>query len=380
MRDRYLGAKSPPVEGAGDMARSGAWIESELRDGAGYRFAAGCPRTLLATSIGVLALEHYGELPQLSEARRQALGDAIMRAQHEDSGLFRDPLHDDARLFRLGKFTPLYVEWQETYFALHALDALEREPAHALRFVAPFRERRALDAWLRTLRFDDFWFASNYLMFLLLFLIRVEAESAETAHRVLDVMDARQDPETGFWGTQQGASLFNGMAGAYHLYGYYQYFGRPIAHQEVAIRSTLRCQEDTGLFGGRGGGPCEDLDAIDILAKLKPASGAQDLEVREALHKALPALRSCRHRSGAYQWLAPLPEVKQQTICYSGLETLTAPSDGGDVWSAWFRPLAIALACERLGEPVSWPVRYRSQPLLGWHDPDKGSAARRSGA
>jgi hypothetical protein len=342
-----------------------AFIEGELRDGDGYRFAAGCPKTLLATAFGVLTHELFGTLAKLSKDRRRELAQAI-KSHQGPTGLFRDPLHNDDVIFRLRKFTPLYIEWQETYFALHALDALGEKPDRPLGFVEPFRDPQTLEVWLRTLGFDDFWFSSNYLMFLLTFFLWEEGRKAPSAHRLLDLLDVRQDPATGFWGTQQGASLFNGMAGAYHLYGFYLYLDRPIHHAAAAIESTLKLQEASGLWGDPGGGPCEDLAAVDILAKLEPGSGDQERRVRLSLLRALPALEAC-DRGGGFVWSSPQRGVKHRRIRYSGLETLSVQTDTVDIWSTWFRPLAIALAYDRLDRPMPFPVTYRRLPLLGWH-------------
>ncbi len=345
------------------------WMDRALATERGYRFAAGAPETLLATCFGVLAHEHLAGLAHLPEARRQALVAHIQGFQSAESGLFRDGQHSDEVICRLHKFTPLYIEWQETYFALHALDALGARARHPLAFVKPFQAPLGREAWLRTLPFDDFWFSSNYLMFLLFFLLLEEGDQSATAHHILDALDARQDPATGFWGTQQGASLFNGMAGAYHLYGFYEHLGRPIHHQAEAVRSTLRTQERSGLFGALGGGPCEDVDAVDILARLRPGSSDDDQQVRAALEKALSALLRCRGADGSWRWSAALPGVKASKVRYSGLPTLVADSDAGDIWSAWFRPLAIAVACDRLGKRMDWRPTYRRLPMLGWYQP-----------
>jgi hypothetical protein len=355
------------AETPGSIADTAQFVERELRAESGYRFAAGCPETLLATCVGLLAHELFGGFSHLSEDQRRRLGAHLLTYQSATTGLFRDPAHHDGVLFRLQKFTPLYIEWQETYFALHALDALGLEPRYPLAFIEPFLDERLLDPWLRGLGFDDFWFSSNYLMFLVYFLIEYEGIESRTAHRVLDVLDGRQDPKTGFWGTDQGASLFNGMAGAYHLYGFYQFLGRPISHQTAALQSTLTLQEKSGLFGGPGGGPCEDLDAIDILVKLEPGSSAQERSVQRALERALSGLRSCRLPSGGYSWWPARAELPHRIVTYSNLPDMQTRTDAGDIWSAWFRPLAIALIQERLGVARDWKACFRRLPLLGWH-------------
>jgi len=371
VRRIFAGQGSQPLTADAPRLAS-AFIEGDLRADDGYRFAAGCPKTLLATAFGVLTHEFFGTLAALPEARRQELARTI-KAHQGPTGLFRDPLHGDDAIFRLRKFTPLYIEWQETYFALQALDALGEKPDQPFRFVEPFRDPRTLEAWVRTLGFDDFWFSSNYLMFLLSFFLWEEGKTSPSAHRLLDLLDARQDPATGYWGTQQGASLFNGMAGAYHLYGFYLYLDRPIHHAPAALDSTLKLQEPSGLWGDPGGGPCEDLDAVDILAKLEPGSSDQDRRVRASLERALPALEACA-QGGAFVWSSPQRGVKHRRIQYSGLETLVVRTDTVDGWSTWFRPLAIALAYDRLDRPMPFPVTYRRLPLLGWHAPKRPRA------
>jgi hypothetical protein len=353
------------------IRRTAQWIEQAVSSPDGYRMSPGSQKTLLATCFGVLAHEVLGTLDTLSLEKRSTLAGVIKRQQVAKTGLFRDPLHPDSVLFRLKKFTPAYVEWQETYFALHALDALGEKPEHPLSFMDALRTRPALDGFLRGLSFQDFWFVSNPIMFLLFFLIAEEGERSPGAHFLLDLLDVRQDPETGFWGTDQGASLMNGMAGAFHLYGFYQYLDRPIAHQDRALSSTLQVQEPSGLFGERGGGPCEDLDAVDILSKLQPSSTALEREVRRGLERAMSGIRACRQADGGYSWSSPQRGVKPKNITYSGLTTLRTRTDQSDLWSAWFRPLALALARDRLGLTPAWNVRFRRLPLLGWHRPTK---------
>lgn len=359
----------PVVETKASIARTSAWIEREAALPDGYRMSSRSVRTLLATCFGVLAHELLGSLDELPAARRQMLVDGIKAAQSPETGLFRDPLHTDAVLYRLQKFTPAYVEWQETYFALHALDALSEKPTHPLAFMEPFSSRLAIEGYLRSLSFQDFWFASNPIMFLLFFLVFQEGAESARANFVLDLLDQRQDPNTGYWGTQQGASLFNGMAGAFHVYGFYDYLNRPIHHQDRALRSTLELQERTGLFGGPGGGPCEDLDAIDILVKLEPSSAELDRDVRKGLERAMEGIRASGSEDGGYSWHSAQRGAKPEIINYSGLETLRTRTNESDLWSAWFRPLALALARDRLGLERAWAVRYRRLPLLGWHPP-----------
>ena len=108
---------------------------------------------------------------------------------------------------------------------------------------------------------------------------------------IFSYLDSTQDPETGYWGTNQGASLFNGMAGAFHFYFFYVYCNRHIQYVEKIIDSTLALQHHDGLFSpAGGGGHCEDLDAIDILVKFSQLSSYRESEVDISLNKAIYAL------------------------------------------------------------------------------------------
>jgi hypothetical protein len=120
------------------------------------------------------------------------------------------------------------------------------------------------------------------------------------------------------------------------------------------------------LFSAPGGGPCEDLDAVDILVNLKPDTDEDERAVAAGLEKALESLRACRLEGGGYRWTAPVPGAKVKNVTYSGLPTLKVRSDAIDLWSIWFRPLAIALANHRLGRDNVWTPRYRRLPLLGY--------------
>lgn len=159
------------------------------------------------------------------------------------TGLFRDPLLDRYPV-ESEDADAAYLNQQATYFALHALDSLGQRPRARLAFLDRLSAPEEVVAWLEGLQWSNPWLESNRVMFLLSFLIhRVEEErdptAARSVHGVLDWLDAEQDPQTGLWGSQHGASLLNAMAGAFHFIAFYEYVHRPVRHVTRIIDSVL---------------------------------------------------------------------------------------------------------------------------------------------
>ncbi|MBN1610926.1 MAG: hypothetical protein JW940_30120 [Polyangiaceae bacterium] len=82
-------------------------------------------------------------------------------------------------------------------------------------------------------------------------------------HRLLDRLDALQDPLTGFWGTT-ASSLAHKMYGAAHLYLFYDWHDRPVRYASNGINAALSLQRASGLFGRRDGGAREDYDGVEV--------------------------------------------------------------------------------------------------------------------
>jgi hypothetical protein len=130
-----------------------------------------------------------------------------------------------------------------------------------------------MTAWLENRDWSRPWYESNNAMFLLYFLSLEAAPGGRAYHAIveaLDWFDATQDPLTGLWGTEMGARLLDGVAGAFHILLFYYFFDRPVPRIERLIDSTLALQNRDGLFSPfGGGGSCEDLDAVDILCNAR---------------------------------------------------------------------------------------------------------------
>lgn len=367
------------------------------RDGEGFLFTPGGSRTLMTDCFGVLAAEMCGDL-ETDREWWSRLGADIAARQGED-GHWAEPALKRSDLH--GEHNMEYLRWQHSYFALNAMDALGMAPRRPLAFLAPFHDPAAAVEWLRARNFQNFWYGSNEIMWLMAFLAWEQRAGAAWAAPVMDALldelDALQDARTGYWGTDKGASLLNGMAGAFHVYYFYFWRGRPVRHARTILDSTLSLQHADGLFNpDGGGGACHDLDAVDILVKfslIEPDHRPAD--VARALAAARKGLLSTRNADGGFceqRWqpkrswkrragealgldrlLGRRNPVQEPPYRYSGWRLMTCPMTTSNVWAAWFRPLALALIGarypEKFGGAETWT--FRRLPGLGWHDPER---------
>lgn len=300
------------------------WIESLFAD-PGYRFAHGRPRTLLATSFAIGALATMGSV----EGPRARAAAAWIATRQAPSGLFSDPLFGRDVRWSTPGFSPLYIAWQHTFFALEALDALGTPPRHDLAFIEPLSSPAALDLWLSSMAFSDFQRVGNFLRFVFAFFARRDGADSPAAHHLLDRLAERR-AASGFWGTGDPK---NAMAGSAHVFRHARALGRELV-TDAAIEATLATQRDDGLFGEE---PSVDLGAIEILARRR------DARAIEALRKAQPALRRQRNTDGSYRW-----NDRNRRIAMTGLEPVSANATEGDVWSTYMRVRALQLIEEAM--------------------------------
>jgi hypothetical protein len=366
-------------------------------DGSSYVFSAVAREpTIMALCFAVLTMELYDKV---LNAPRESWRHMLLAVQDPKTGLFVDPLfsRDDLEPTSPGKD---YVVYQTTYFALNALDALGSRPRYLLHFAKPFCDMAYLQGWLENLDWSQPWKESNWVMFIAAALHVVwqwegDHSALRALHHLLDWLDAHQDPETGFWGIQEGASLLDAMAAAYHFLPFYFCLDRPIHFPEAMIESTLSLQQPDGLFHPDGGGDtCLDVDAVDILVKCSLLTTHLADRVKDALECAYYSILDnqgadggfCRGRHRplpAKSWKRSLGEVlgldrllhrpyvpPVEVWNYSGWAKMPFDTRQSELWSTWFRSYGLAVISARY--PNEFPVdvnwRFRGVPALGWHD------------
>lgn len=355
-----------------------------------FRMSPSCAPSFLGTCFGVYLLHGLRILDSTAiqiEPRRYV--DSLRKHRSTD-GTFWDSSFPAGGT---ATHDAEYLRLQFTSLALGALRCLGATEETYVEYAEMFCTRRTLADWLQKLHWRDAWKEGNRLLFLSSILLH-NAEvgpkrgSRNALHEILDHLRATQDPSTGFWGTDRGASLPNAVAGAYHLYLIFDYSGRRFAHEERIINNTLAIQNrEDGLFAARaGGGACEDLDAVDILTRCSATNDFRREEISRALEKTAGALRALQNADGGFPYskrsavgsdlihyfagaimkrmttaerlarLRTFPQVvitRSLPLQFSGDPTSIVPPHESDLFSTWFRLTALAV-CASYNDSSMW--------------------------
>jgi len=331
--------------------RVNKWLEG-MRVGNGLRFAGNTRGTLLSTCIAILLHEGLESLDSVPGELWKSWSLYVQSCQDPATGRFLDPMEESA-----GRGPAPAVELL-TYFAIQALDALGAEALHPLHFLARFEAPGAIAAWLDGLNWSNPELESDRVMSLLAGLIyRAEKERHAAApglyHQVLDWLDHAQDIATGLWGTQQGASVPGAIAGAHRLVPFYEFVHRPVCSVAKIVDAALSLQQEDGLFGpGSGGGACEDLAAIGLLATFTKQFNYRASDIKKCLVRSFWSILNLQNADGGFAYAAR----------------------DSDVWASWLRVLALQTIRgtypEDLPEIGGW--RFRRWPAVGFHRTGRG--------
>ena len=142
------------------------------------------------------------------------------------------------------------------------------------------------------------------------------------------------------------------------------------------VQTTLGLQAaNSGLFGEKWGGACEDYDGVEVL--VHASRQMKDLsEVQSALSRMEYRIVGGMDKSGGYPysltgkgfggiWNRMMIRLKgQDSYYYSGWRRMHSSRLTPDLWGTYFRTLAVVqISC--LFDPVS-VLRWNFLSLPGW--------------
>lgn len=150
-------------------------------------------------------------------------------------------------------------------WALRALNCLGGRPRHPAVFQRRWDDPEYLAQWLDGLDWSKPWGTSIEAMHVGMPRASRGAEVTAEQKYWLDAyfkwLGDNQDPETGYWGTNFGADLGQGMGGTFHLLPIYYAQKRPVPNLRRIVDSTLSLQNEKGCFMGGYG----DMDSLNML-------------------------------------------------------------------------------------------------------------------
>lgn len=338
----------------------------------GFKFFDNGNLTILSTSFGVqlnFLLDNLADYPV------DKICITLKKQQDGKTGLFIDNNFD---MKQTAGFEEEYILWQFTYFTTIALDMLGEKPRHSFNFLTDLKNSKSLERWLKKHEFRNFWYTSNKIMFLFYFLTyeqeRLNVDNSELISYLFVFLDSTQDADTGFWGTQEGASLENGMYGASHIYLYYDFYGREINYKDKIVDNVIKLQNSYGLFGSKLGGACEDYDAIEILSILMKHSDYKRERIKKIVNKTYNMIQRNQNKDGGFSYNIDNRNIferlkdkiarKEYYYSYSGWDKMRSNSFKSDLWGTYFRVLTTAKIERMFG--IGRSNKYKFYSLPGW--------------
>lgn len=259
-----------------------------------------------------------------------------------------------------------YIDGHITNYCMGALKSLGEPLRYPLTFTEPFQEPEMLKKWLEERDMTDPWLEGNNIVNLASFLIyeleqKEDKRLKELMKLFFDWHEAHQDPETGFWGTNDPvcpAGIMEGMAGAAHNFHLYFYNNREIPYYKPIVDYCLE------FIQGRVKSACLDVDVVDILANLM-VFGYRSQEILERLESFAEQLIAFQNEDGGF--------ADEKT---NGVRRMDGWAGGyfepqglSNCFATWFRSATLAMIACVLEPQRANRFCFRNTIGIGYYNP-----------
>ncbi len=340
-----------------------------------YRKEPGGEESFYGSYHAAHVLDLFGELQAFSPDDLDEWADYICDGQSENGLFARSP---EMRAQR-PDIDGLEPYWHVTRGHLWALRVLDRAPRYRMRFIEPLLDAGALYRWVKKYNWSNSWAAGNQVLACATVLqAQRDWFGADTVDSVLEhgmypALEELFDRTTGYWGTQFGADLPNGLFGTIHITPIYFQQGWPLGGVQRNVDSTLACQLADGSFWP-GGSDCPDFDGAYMMSNLAELTDYRRDDLRMAARRYLEhalmhedpdgfGWRLHRRDSTPDQWKA-----RPHWIWRPGQADVVAelrdedPARTHIMLGSWFYPLSIALIAHLLRD-TGYEGPYRLNPM-----------------
>lgn len=257
--------------------------------------------------------------------------------------------------------------WHYTRGNTWALRLLDIKPEYPYRFLEPFFESGYLYRYVKRYDWSNSWAAGNQILALATAMQAARDWFGESSvdsvleREMYPALEELIDAQTGYWGTQLGADIWNAQFGTIHVLPIYFTQNWPVRSVEQSVDTTLRTQLDDGSFWP-GGSDCPDFDGAYMLLNLSRITDYRCEDIHSAARRYLAhALMHedpnqegwLLHRRGSSpsDW-----KSRPHWIWKDGHTEVSAeyrdedPSRTHIMLGSWFYPLSIALVTMILGD------------------------------
>ena len=322
-------------------------IGESLIDGFGYSRDSKSP-TLYSLVYAILTLSLLGELEDSISGNRLDLI-AKLDSYQDESGIFAESITREANETDW---------WGARHLSLHvvsAYEALSATPGKSFEFLEVWEGSKGVDKLLG----DVDWsnpdilngdFDNKVMNIAGLLQYKRDKMKSESAAETLSIMKKRLclgvNPETGLFGMfkpDNSEMLSRMVQFTYHIYNPFWFDKAHIPFAENLVLNVLKTQNFLGGFGPKlNTSACEDIDSIDLLARLTYQVPSLKKEISSSLDKALNWVFTNQVEDGGFVFR------RFESYRY-GHDVLRSEVEVGSMFATWFRLLSIAMITEAKG-------------------------------
>jgi len=308
-----------------------------------YCYSASTKRPVLYASCYAAIARHLSrDLDNVSSEERKEWVSYIQSFQ-DDDGLFKDPAIEGE-----GYYTEPHMEWcgwrHLSCHVIIALTALGTVCKKEFKMLEPFFDSRYMIQWLKKRDLENKpGFVGNEILNIATLLqyardFQDEKRAGNVMELIFDWLDKEQDPHTGMWGRYFGTKedINQVYQGAYHYYLLYFYDKREFKYINKIIDVLLSLQTQQGGFGiHENTNGCEDIDAIDVLARLYTKTDYRHKDIAKTLLKAEEWVLSNQNKDGGFVFIRDKEFKYGHDLMYSGMNESA-------MFPTWWRLLSLA--------------------------------------
>ncbi len=340
-----------------------------------YQKEAGGGESFYGCYHALHILDIFNELGEYSNSQLDQWANYFQNEQ-TDFGFFTNKLALKNKALIGRDLDPV---WHYTRGHIWSYRILDRQPEISLQFVEPFVEADYLYQYIKSYDWSNSWAAGNQICALATALQAYrdwqkepEVDAVMEKH-MFSALQELIDPATGYWGTQLGADLKNGLFGTIHVAPIYFSQKWPLPYLEKNVDATLECQYPDGSYWP-GGSDCPDFDGAYMLANLHALTDYRKEDMKAAARNLLQHLLMHEdpqengwllHRTDSQpkDW-QPRPHFIWKPGERNPIEELRDddPNRTHIMLGSWFYPLSIALLSQMLGN-TGYEGPYRINPM-----------------
>jgi hypothetical protein len=322
-------------------------IGETIIDGFGYSRDSKSP-TLYSLAYAILTLSLLGELEDSISGNKLDLI-AKLDSYQDESGIFAESITREANETDW---------WGARHLSLHvvsAYEALGATPRKSFEFLEVWEGAKGVDELLRDVDWNnpdilngDF---DNKIMNIAgLLQYKRDKMKSDSAAETLSILKKQLilgvNPETGLFGmfkSENSEMLSRMVQFTYHLYNPFWFDKEHIPFAENLVKNVLKTQNFLGGYGPKlNTSACEDIDSIDLLARLIYHVPSLKNEISSSLDKALNWVATNQVEDGGFVFR------RFESYRY-GHDALKSEVEAGSMFATWFRLLSIAVIAEAKG-------------------------------